>query len=261
MAETEERNSLEETPETQGATERKDGDQGEKAPTPPKKWKTVLGWILTVVLILAIGFGILILVQVKKENKPLVFGIGAYYVVSGSMDPTIKVGEIILIRKVKGEDDLQKGDIITFHGKGGNLQGKTVTHRIISDGVVAGKITTCGDANHGIADTPITYDDVIGKYVKTSTVLTTVYAAFKSKYGFLFIVFIPLLILLIIQIVNFRRACKMDDDGRMPEDKTEEEIKQEAVKEKEAEIKRKAVEEYLASKKRIEEAQKRHKKE
>ena len=261
MAEFDEKKSLEEVPQTQGATPQKDSEQGGKAPTPPKKWKTVLGWVLTILLILVVGFGILVLVQVKKENKPLFFGYGTYYVVSGSMDPTIKVGEIIIVRKVKGEDDLQKGDIITFHGKGGNLEGKIVTHRIISDGVVDGKITTCGDANHGIADTPITYDDVIAKYVKTSTVLSSVYAAFKSKYGFLFLVFIPLLILLIIQVVNFRRACKMDDDGRMPEDKTEEEIKQETIKEKEAEIKRKAVEEYLASRKRIEEAQKRHKKE
>ena len=259
MADFDEKKSLEAPLSTEGSTEKKDTEKGENAPTPPKKWKTVLSWVFTVVLILAIGFGILLLVQVKKENKPLLFGFGAYYVVSGSMEPTIKVGDIILIRKVKGEDDLQKGDIITFHGKGGNLQGKIVTHRIISDGIVDGKITTCGDANHGIADEPIPYANVIGKYVKTSAALTTVYAVFTSKYGFLFIVFIPLLILLIVQIVNFRRACRMDKDGKMPEEKTAEEIKEQTIKEREDEIKRKAVEEYLASKKRIEKAERENK--
>ena len=71
--------------------------------------------------------------------------------------------------------------------------------------------------------------------------------------------FIPLLALLVVQIVNFRRACRMDKDGKMPEEKTEEEIKQQAIKEKEEELKRKAVEEYLASRKRIERAEKENK--
>ena len=63
------------------------------------------------------------------------------------------------------------------------------------------------------------------------------------------------MILLVVQIVNFRRACRMDKDGKLPEEKTAEEIKKEALKEKEEEIKRKAIEDYLASKKRIEQAE------
>ncbi len=229
--------------------------ESEKGKKPPKKWKKVAGWILTALLVLALIFAVILVVQVKSSNMPFIFGYATFYVVSGSMEPTIHVGEVILIERVNSPDELKKGDIITFHGKGGSLEGKIVTHRIVSDGVVDGKITTCGDANHGIADEPITYNDVIGRYVRTSAVLTTAYAVFTSKYGFLFIVFIPLIILLIVQIVNFRRACRMDKDGKLPEEKSAEEIKAEAVKEKEAEIKRKAVEEYLASKKRIEEAQ------
>lgn len=229
--------------------------QGAPAPKKKKKWKKVLGWILTTLLIVALVFCVVLVVQVKSSNKPFLFGYATYFVVSGSMEPTIKVGEVILIKQVSSPDELQKGDIITFRGKGGSLQGKIVTHRIISDGVQAGMITTCGDANHGIADAPITYDDVIGKYVKTSAVLTTVYTVFTSKYGFLFIVFIPLLILLVVQIVNFRRACRMDKDGKLPEEKTAEEVKEQAKKEKEEEIKRKAIEDYLASKKRIEQAE------
>ena len=227
----------------------------EPAPKKKRKWTKVLGWIFTVILIAVLVFCVLVVTRVKSSKKPFLFGYATFFVVSGSMDPTIKVGDVILIERVSSPDELQKGDIITFNGRGGSLAGKVVTHRIISDGVVNGKITTCGDANHGIADDPITYDDVIGRYVKTSAALTTVYMAFTSKYGFLFIVFIPLLILLVVQIVNFRRACRMDKDGRLPEEKTEEEIKEQAVKEKEDEIKRKAIEDYLASKKRIEQAQ------
>ena len=220
------------------------------------KWKKIVGAILTVILFVILVLCVVVVVRVKSSKKPFLFGYATFFVVSGSMEPTIHVGEVILVEKVSSPEELKKGDIITFRGKGGVIAGKIVTHRIVSEGVVDGKITTCGDANHNIADEPITYDDVIGKYAKTSAFLTTVYAVFTSKYGFLFIVVIPLLILLVVQITNFRRACRMDKDGRLPEEKTEEEIKEQAIKEKEDEIKRKAVEEYLASKKRIELAEK-----
>ncbi len=240
-------------------------EQSQEGATPASEtkkkpvWKKVVGGIFSAILLVILVFCVVVVVQVKSSKKPFLFGYATFFVVSGSMEPTINKGEVILVERVTSADQLHKGDIITFNGKGGSLEGKVVTHRIISDGVVNGKITTCGDANHGISDEPIPLTNVIGKYVKTSAALTTVYAVFTSKYGFLFIVFIPLLILLIVQIVNFRRACRMDKDGKMPEEKTAEEIKEQAVKEREDEIKRKAVEEYLASKKRIEKAQRENK--
>ena len=242
------------------ADEKETKTEAQQTTKPQKKWKTVLGWILTVVFAVVLLFCIVVVVQAKTAKKPFLFGYATYFVVSGSMEPTIHVKDVILIKEVKDPSELKKGDVITYQGREGEFRGKVVTHRIISDGVVNGKITTCGDANHGIADPAITYDDVIGKYVKTSAFLTTVYMVFTSKYGFLFIVFIPLIIILIVQIVNFRRACKMDKDGKMPEEKTEEEIKQATVKEKEEELRRKAVEEYLESKKKLEQIDKLHKK-
>ena len=237
-------------------------EKTKKAETKPqKKWKKILSWVLTALLIAVLVFCLITVVQMKTSKKPFVLGYAVFYVVSGSMDPTIKVGEVIVVKGVSSPDELQKGDIITFRGKGGNLEGKTVTHRIISDGVVNGAITTCGDANHGIADDPITFDDVIGKYVKTSAFLTNVYLVFTNKVGFLFIIFIPLLALLVVQVVNFRRACRMDKDGKTPEQQATEQAGKDAVKEKEEEIKRKAIEEYLASKKRIEDAERGKKKE
>ena len=154
--------------------------------------------------------------------------------------------------------------LVTFVS-GAQYNGRVVTHRIVSEGVENGYITTRGD--NGLTnfkdDDPTPYKNVIGKYVKTSRALTFIYTVFTSKYGFLLLVFIPLMILLVVQIVNFRRACRMDKDGKLPEEKTAEEIQEQAEKEKkekEDEIKRKAVEEYLASKKRIEKASKESKK-
>lgn len=231
----------------------------ESAPKTQKTWKKVLRVIFTVLVIVVLAFCVIVVVQVKSAKKPFIFGYATFYVLTGSMEPVIHVGDVIIDEKVDSIDDLEVGDIITYYGKEGEFAGKTVTHKI--QRIEGNKIVTRGVSTMSIKDDPaITFDDVVGRYVKTSSFLTTVYLVFTSKYGFLLIVFIPLIILLVIQIVNFRRACRMDDDGKLPEEKTEEEIKAKAVKEKEDEIKRKAIEEYLASKKRIEEAQRKNKK-
>ena len=220
-----------------------------------KTWKKVVGGILTAIFAVILVLCVVLVVQSKVAKKPFLFGRAIYFVMTGSMEPTIMTGDVIIVERVDSPDELKKGDIITYHGKEGSFAGKIVTHRIVSEGVEDGKITTCGDANHGAKDPQITYGEVIGRYVKTSAFLSTLYKVFTSKYGFLLIIVIPLLILLVVQIINFRRACRMDKDGKLPEEKTEEEIKDQAVREREEEIKRKAVEEYLASKKRIEKAE------
>ena len=222
----------------------------------PSVAKKIVSAVVTVFLLLLLGFVIFTLIQVKTAKRPNLFGYGVYTVISGSMRPTLDVGDVIIVKKVGSESELKKGDIVTFVGKG-ELSGKIVTHRIISEGVEDGKLTTCGDANYGIADKPIEYTDVIGKYVRTSVVMTFVYNAFRSKLGFGLIVFVPLFCLLVIQIINFVRACKMKDDEEL---KKEQLTPEELIKQREDEIKRKAVEEYIASKKRVEEAQRKRRK-
>ena len=235
--------------------EKKESKEEKPSKKKHSKWRKTLSTILTIIVVLVIVFSVLLFVQTKMAKKPFLFGYATYIVISGSMEPTIHVGEVIIVEKVDSIKDLKEGDVVTYAGKEGEFAGKTVTHRIRR--IEGDKIVTRGDSTMNIKDDPaITFNDVIGRYVKTSGFLSSIYSAFSNKYGFLLIVIIPLLILLFVQVVNFRRACKMDDDGKMPDEKSAEQEKEKAVKEKEAEIKRKAIEEYIASKKRVEKAQK-----
>ena len=228
------------------------------------KWKKVVSIVLTVILVAFLVGGLVLVIQTKRTGAPFLFGYATYYVVSPSMEPTIMTNDVIIVKKLDDSTSLKVGDIVTYRAAAGAFEnlpaGTPVTHRIIK--IDGEKITTQGD-NRSVApraDIPISRKDVLGTYVRTSGFLSGLYGplykVFSSKYGFLFLVFIPLLILLGVQIFNFRRACRMDKDGKMPEEKTAEEIKEQAVKEKEAEIKRKAIEDYLASKKRLEKAAK-----
>ncbi|NLE24877.1 MAG: signal peptidase I [Clostridiaceae bacterium] len=63
----------------------------------------------------------------NKGEVPNILGFNFFVVESGSMEPTINIGAVIVCRKPKEPGKLKVNDIITFK----NLAGYIVTHRII----------------------------------------------------------------------------------------------------------------------------------
>jgi len=92
---------------------------------------------------------------------PMIFGHHPVVVLSGSMEPTYKVGSVIYYKKVS-EKELKKGDVITFNAN----NNKMVSHRIVS--IDNGLIETKGDANNVSDVNKIRYGNVRGKVGKIS---------------------------------------------------------------------------------------------
>ena len=84
-----------------------------------------------------------------------IFGYSVFNVATGSMEPTIKQNDIII---VKTTNQYQEKDIITFE-----KDGDYITHRIIN--INDNNIITKGDANN-TNDVAISKDAVVGKVVK-----------------------------------------------------------------------------------------------
>jgi len=99
-------------------------------------WSAVLGLFLLVVLALTVG--------------PALLPYRTHVVLGGSMEPTIPIRSVVVMLPVAAED-LEVGDIISFHAPGDDQQ--LVTHRIVrmdtEDG--APVFVTRGDAN-GVSD-------------------------------------------------------------------------------------------------------------
>ena len=120
--------------------------------------KNVLIVVITIVLILLVSFGIYNFISIKilKQEYAAINGYTILEVVSGSMEPTIKVGDLIVINV--REKNYESGDIVTFR----DVEGSFVTHRIVSiDDEV---MITMGDNNDSIDDEVAT-SQIIGKYV------------------------------------------------------------------------------------------------
>ena len=82
--------------------------------------------ILYVILIILIYNMVLIGVSSTNKLKNInLFGYKSYVITSASMEPEIKSGDVI-ISKVTKQQDLQKGDVITF-----KKNQDVITHRIV----------------------------------------------------------------------------------------------------------------------------------
>ena len=113
--------------------------------------------ILLFITSFAIIFSLYGFYQLKIQNKKFfnIFGYTAFNVVTGSMSPTLEIGDVIV---VKVGNDIIKDDIITYY-KDDNF----ITHRAVE--VNGDNIIARGDANNG-SDSPITKDMIVGKVVK-----------------------------------------------------------------------------------------------
>ena len=76
---------------------------------------------------------------------------------TGSMVPTINIGDLCLVRELEDTDDIRQGDIVTFE-----VEGTYVTHRIVSDNG-DGSYSTKGDANKVYDNSKLSKEDILGK--------------------------------------------------------------------------------------------------
>jgi signal peptidase len=128
----------------------------------PAEEATTFGWWLRTIgswlLLLVLGFVLLALVVVPRST-----GAQTYTVLTGSMEPGISPGALVVVRPTPG-DQLRTGDVITFQPYSGNPA--VVTHRIVGifyDGDGVRRFHTQGDANNTQDDWALVPEQVRGR--------------------------------------------------------------------------------------------------
>ena len=118
--------------------------------------------ILTLLIFLLLIIIIIAKVKMMGSNKdyPEMFGYSVFSVATGSMEPTIKQYDIILVKK---QDNYYEQDIVTFPDTNANNKEVYITNRIIKKR--GNTIVTKGD-NNNAKDATINENIIIGKVVK-----------------------------------------------------------------------------------------------
>lgn len=147
-----------------------------------------------VILTLLVAILIVTMLSRVSGKAPSLMGISVYRISSGSMAPTLQVGDVILSRACDPVE-LKVNDIVTYEGVSGEFEGKTVTHRVVKEPYLDGGdyyIVTRGD-NNPADDSPISVDHVLGKMEIKLTVLTALYDFFVTPWGLICIILLIIL--------------------------------------------------------------------
>lgn len=125
-------------------------------------------------------------------TTPSVFGYSFYSVLTGSMEPTIKTGSIVVVKNANA-NEIEDEDIITF--KAGN-KGTLVTHRvkeIVNNGNV--EFVTQGDANNTVDGSIVTSENLVGKVVLAIPFMGTASVFIKNNIVPILILFFTIIII------------------------------------------------------------------
>lgn len=146
-----------------------------------------------IVIILMYNLVLVAISFISKQDFNGLFGYKAYNIVTSSMEPNINIGDIIITKNVKDQDDLNVEDVISF-----KQNGEVVTHRIIGIEEVNGekRFITKGD-NNNIPDLEkITFLQIEGKKIITIPYLGKIVEFLENRVIFLIIILIILILYL-----------------------------------------------------------------
>lgn len=167
----------------------------------------------SVLLVIAILFCGFVMLQISRNGYVTVFGCSFFRVATESMEPELPVGSIIISKKTDIED-IEVGDIISFHSRESYMAGQIVTHRVVEIKEIEGEIclVTRGDSNNSVDGYYVTGENLVGKIIyvmEQGGFITTVYSLLTNKIGFFTIVIVPVLILVtVIMQENVKKITK-----------------------------------------------------
>ena len=176
------------------------------------KLLSILVYLITIPIIV-FNMTLIIDAYLNPGKTPSFFGYKNFTIVSRSMEDTINVNDVIIVKEVP-QDEIQKDDIIAFY-----QGGEVITHRIINviekDGVI--RYETKGDNNVHADDNLVSYGQIEGKYQFKISGFGIILRILKNP-----ITIIVLIIILILNCIygyNYRRKKEMRSKKREEYDK------------------------------------------
>lgn len=175
-----------------------------------KAFKIIYGIIKTFIVSFLVIYLLFVIIQ-RVTNNSSIFGYRMFTVATGSMEPVYNVNDVILVKDTD-PSTLKVGDDIAYLGNRDAVKGLVVTHRII-------RIETLDDnkvhytlkgVNNKYEDPSITEDQILGKVLGKVYVVNFINHVVKNIYGFFFLVFCPLVLVIFLEIADTIIEAKVE---------------------------------------------------
>lgn len=139
---------------------------------------------------------------------------GLYTIISPSMEPKIKVYDVVVDLNLFDHNNIKKGDVITFISNSNISKGLTVTHRVVDintnpDGTKS--YTTKGDNNLKTDGATVNSNDVLGKVLFKIPQLGRVQFLIANKFGWIILILLPALCVIIYDFIKLFRLLAFNN--------------------------------------------------
>lgn len=166
-----------------------------------KAFKIVFSIIKTIILIIVLAMLALVLVQRLSNNNLSIGGYQMFTIISESMLPEYKIGDVVISKQVKPEE-IKIDDDLVYMGKEDSFKDKIVTHRVINVYNKEGNYSyqTKG-INNELSDPLVKEDQIMGKVIYKTVFLSFIGEIMSNIVGY-YILFTLIAILISLQLTN-----------------------------------------------------------
>ena len=196
--------------------------QAKEKSTVSHKFLTVIGIILCIILIpiLVINVTLIIKSYTNTEEVPKIGGYAPLIVLTGSMEPDIMSGDLIIVKQIDGKD-IKEDDVIAFFDPDGNGT-SILTHKVIEVFEEEGTLyfRTKGIANDAADRLPVSADKIVGVYVTRIGGAGNIAMFMQTTAGLIVCVIVPLILLIawdIFRRKRYEKINKQDTDALLAE--------------------------------------------
>ena len=211
---------------TESTDENEEPQEDDEAENPRSLLSKIGNGILIAGLVLITAFTAYVMVNAGRGKAVSLFGNYVLRVTTGSMEPSIHVGDYIIVHKTS-VDKLKKDDVISFYSEESRIKGELVTHRIVEINP-DGTFTTMGDANTAKDSLPVRAEQILGKYTKKSRFFKWINSFADMKKLIALFVIIPLTL---IALYEAKTVLKLSVQVKRENDEEYELRKQELIRE------------------------------
>lgn len=148
-----------------------------------------------IILTILISLFIINLILSFEENTHIL-GIYMFNIVSGSMEPTLEINDVVIVKKCPA-NELKEGDIITFL-----QEDRTISHRILKITNDEGelKFITKGDNNEIADKDEVDSDKIYGKVLFSVKRIGKIIQYIQNVRGFINIIIFAIIIFVLVSL-------------------------------------------------------------
>lgn len=129
-----------------------------------KRINDILSWLVLIAVSVLLVFTVHRTMTAQKTGESVfMFGYRPIVVLTGSMEPYMLTNSVCLTKQVAGIEELEVGDVVTYHVQTDSGKTIRITHRIIE--MQDGNILTKGDNNFVDDGFMLTIDNIESKVV------------------------------------------------------------------------------------------------